>query len=132
MAYSIGLLVLSCINFIPQMLGSDEAPMVFPLVIIGTAIMVAIWSAIPVFGIFLPLVWGLRSLGVPTRLSAVLAAGTASGFGAVLSARFYGEVFGTIGGEGSLARTEIIAIILIAMAAAFLVWTVSPAMAENA
>lgn len=126
------LFVLSGVNFWSQANGSgyDDGKMFAVLFIVGVALMTAVWAAIPVFAIWVPLFGILKSMKLSQRLAAVLAAGPAAGLGAIISEKLYLQMTREFADKASLGLQEIAVIVITAMLITHLIWTVIPQRVE--
>ncbi len=128
-SFCLSMIVLSCITFVPQFMTTEdtESLALAPLIILGTAFIFGLLALLPVVMVWVLLWLVLEKLGVATRLRAVLAMGPAAGIGAYAVGQFLHDFSGGFGEASPLpGLREIMIVVLVSMAVAFLTWTVLP------
>jgi len=124
--YVFTLLFLSCLITIAGLLAtrfenSDGIGVVL-LILFRTVLVIGLWSAIPVFAIWIPTYFLLKGFDVNETENAIFSAGLSATLGAIISAWAYGNVFGDLAGSSEVGRARLLIIGVSAMVIAFLVW----------
>ncbi len=124
--YVFTLLFLSCLITIAGLLAtgfenSDGIGVVL-LILFGTVLVVGLWSAIPVFAIWVPTYFLLKGFDVNETENAIFSAGLSATLGAIISAWAYGSVFGDLAGSSDVSWARLLIFGVSAMGIAFLVW----------